>query len=61
MKTWLTLKNEKGVILHHTEIAGGFDLGSTVRMAIGRAKFEMDKEADTNWTKAYIEVQRWDV
>ena len=61
MKTWLTLKDERDMILHHTEIVGGFDLGSTVRMAIGRAKHEMSKEADIGWTKAFIEIDRWDV
>ena len=38
---------------------GGFDLASGVRQATSRIQFEMGKEADLNWTKAIISVERW--
>jgi len=59
VKTQVTLFDEKGTVLHNTEIVGGFDLASGVRMAIGRTNFEMDRKADLNWTHATIEIVRW--
>jgi len=61
MRTQLTLMDKDGNVLHHQEIVGGFDLASTVHMAIGRTNFEMDRKADMNWTTAQIVVTRWDV
>lgn len=59
MRTQVTLFDEKGAVLHHTEIVGGFDLASGVRMAIGRTNFEMDRQTDLNWKSVTIEVERW--
>jgi hypothetical protein len=61
MRTQVSLLDSKGKVLHHTEIVGGFDLDSALRMALGRAKFEMDRNTDVNWTTAQIVVTRWDV
>jgi hypothetical protein len=60
MKTSVTLIDDKGKELHYTVIVGGFDLGSTVRMAVGRAMFEMKRQADLDWETAIIRVKRWD-
>jgi hypothetical protein len=61
MRTQVDLMDEKSKVLHHTEIVGGFDIESAVRMALGRTKFEMDRSTDVNWTTAMIVVTRWTV
>ena len=60
MRTKVVLMDDTGKELHYTKIYGGFDLGSTVRMAVGRAMFEMKRQADLDWETAIIRVKRWD-
>jgi len=59
MKTKLIMTDDKGKEIHYTVVSGGFDLQSAVRMAVGRANFEMNRHADLNWTTAIIKVERW--
>ena len=51
-----------GIIQCHASAdrVGGFDLKSAITITVGRAVFEMDKNAHTNWETALILGRRWE-
>jgi hypothetical protein len=61
MRVNVVLLDKENKIVGEVTTLGGFDLISGVRQATGRITHEMGKNADLNWTKAIINVDRWSV
>lgn len=59
MKTKIVYTDDDNKVLHQVEITGNSDVVASVRAAVGRAKFEMSRHTDLNWTTATITINRW--